>query len=121
MDYALPGISGLDALRKLTPDKFDPAVVLITAAGSEQVAVDAINNGAAGYVVKDSSLGFLSLLPIAIESGVAKQKLYKQISTLMNQATQNERKIAKLTAENEKLRVMNSTAQQKYFDTVHVH
>ena len=99
MDYILPGMSGVDALKKLSPNKLDPTIIMLTAAGSEKVAVEAINNGAAGYVIKDNSGGFLELLPIALESALRKKQLYKTNAVL--QQTQNNiaKELAKLEKE----------------------
>ena len=85
LDNVLPGISGVDALRRFAPNKFDPAMIMLTAAGSEKLAVDAIASGAAEYLVKDDIKGFLQLLPIAIESAKAKQKLYKDNDVLQKE------------------------------------
>jgi two-component system, sensor histidine kinase len=85
LDHVLPGISGIDALKKFAPSKFDPAVIMLTAAGSEKIAIEAINSGAAEYLVKDDIKGFLQLLPIAIESALAKKKLYKDNDVLQRE------------------------------------
>jgi CheY-like chemotaxis protein len=65
LDYRLPGCSGLealDALRKIDPDV--PAIVL-TGAGDDQIAADAIRLGADEYLPKDT---ILTLLPTAVRT-----------------------------------------------------
>ena len=53
-DYRLPDMSGVDVLQQLKVAGQDVPVVIITAAGSERVAVEAMKVGASDYVVKDS-------------------------------------------------------------------
>lgn len=90
LDYVLPGISGIEALKKIAPNKCDPAVIMLTAAGSERIAIEAMANGAAEYMVKDDIKGFLQLLPISIESALAKKKLYRDNDSLQKE-NQNQR------------------------------
>jgi two-component system response regulator PilR (NtrC family) len=55
-DISMPGMSGLELLRhsrKICPDT---AVVLMTAYGSKQIAIDALNQGAGYYVEKPFDL-----------------------------------------------------------------
>jgi len=55
-DISMPGMSGLELLRhsrKICPDT---AVVLMTAYGSKQIAIDALNQGASYYVEKPFDL-----------------------------------------------------------------
>jgi diguanylate cyclase (GGDEF)-like protein len=52
LDYQLPDITGLEALDLIKGRGGAPPVVMVTASGSEQVAVEALKRGAADYVVK---------------------------------------------------------------------
>jgi PAS domain S-box-containing protein len=52
LDYHLPGEDGLDVLRRIKAARSDLPVVLITAAGNEEVAVAAMKEGASDYLVK---------------------------------------------------------------------
>jgi PAS domain S-box-containing protein len=52
LDYQLPGADGLDVLRRIKRARADLPVVVITAAGSEEVAVAAMKEGASDYLVK---------------------------------------------------------------------
>ena len=102
LDHVLPGISGIDALKKFAPNKYDPAIIMLTAAGSEKVAVEAINSGAAEYLVKDDIKGFQQLLPIAIESALAKQRLYKDNDTLQKENANFMEELKRVRAELDK-------------------
>lgn len=64
LDYRLPDISGIELLRALSR-RAGPAMVLITAVGNEEVAVEAMRAGAVDYVVK--ARGYLDQLPSVVE------------------------------------------------------
>lgn len=51
-DYMLPGMSGLDVLREMRSRDVDTGFVLITGAGSEELAGEAVAAGADDYVIK---------------------------------------------------------------------
>lgn len=61
LDYRLPGDSGLDVLDKIQAMPRPPSVIMVTGAGSTDVAVDAMRAGAIDYVAKDR--GYLDDLP----------------------------------------------------------
>jgi signal transduction histidine kinase len=65
LDYRLPGLSGLDALRAIRRRPHPPSVIMVTGAGTTQVAVDAMRAGAINFVVKDR--GYLEALPEVVE------------------------------------------------------
>jgi len=52
LDYRLPDGNGLSALRAISRGSRDVPVIVVTGAGSEEVAVEAMKLGAADYVVK---------------------------------------------------------------------
>jgi len=53
LDYRMPGISGLNVLQWMHEQKVDTPVVMMTAAGSEGIAVEAMKLGAYDYVRKE--------------------------------------------------------------------
>lgn len=53
LDYRLPGISGLDVLRWIRENQLQLPVIMLTAAGSEIVAVEAMKLGAYDYIRKE--------------------------------------------------------------------
>jgi len=57
LDYRLPDMTGLEVLERLRARADAPAVILMTAQGSEEVAMEALKAGAAGYVVKTADFG----------------------------------------------------------------
>jgi two-component system NtrC family sensor kinase len=55
LDLQLPDISGLDLLRLIAQERFDVPVILMTAHGSEGIAVEAFRLGARNYLIKPFS------------------------------------------------------------------
>ena len=53
VDYKMPGMSGLNVLQWMHEQKIDSPVIMLTAAGSESVAVEAMKLGAYDYVRKE--------------------------------------------------------------------
>ena len=54
-DYRLPVTSGVDFVSQLCAQGLEVPVVVVTSAGSERIAVEAMKRGAYDYIVKDSS------------------------------------------------------------------
>jgi DNA-binding NarL/FixJ family response regulator len=54
MDLSLPGLSGVEATRRLTALAPDVQILILTAHTGDQVVVDAVQAGACGYLVKDA-------------------------------------------------------------------
>ncbi len=52
LDYALPGLTGLEILTALKKCSTHAAIVILTGQGSQSVAVDSVKNGAHDYLVK---------------------------------------------------------------------
>ena len=73
VDYVLPDGSGLELLEQLTDLPTAPPLVMITASGSESVAVAALKKGASDYVVKTGRHG--PELARAVELAVAKHRI----------------------------------------------
>ncbi len=62
LDIEMPGENGLDFLRELKLQPESPAVVMITAYGSEKVAVEAMKSGAYDYLPKPFEVDELRLV-----------------------------------------------------------
>lgn len=52
MDIRMPGISGLDVLKQLRGEGVDTSVIMMTAHGNEDLAVECMQAGATDYVTK---------------------------------------------------------------------
>lgn len=57
LDYRLPDMTGIEVLQRLGERDERPAVIVMTSQGSEEVAMQALDLGAAGYVVKNQEFG----------------------------------------------------------------
>jgi DNA-binding NarL/FixJ family response regulator len=55
MDLGLPGMSGLEAIRKLANQAPDLAVVVLTVFKDKEKVLEALDAGAAGYLLKEST------------------------------------------------------------------
>lgn len=73
-DHSLPGMSGLDLCKKLIAKATSLPLVLLTGLGSEQIAIEALKSGIDEYIIKDTSKGYLSLLPYTLEGVVKKHR-----------------------------------------------
>src|SRR5437870_733196 len=62
LDIEMPEESGLDFLRKLKAEEGSPAVIMITAYGSEKIAVEAMKSGAYDYLPKPFEVDELRLV-----------------------------------------------------------
>ena len=53
LDMRMPGMSGLEVLKQFRHLKFEAPVVMLTTSGDERDLVEALRNGAKGYLLKD--------------------------------------------------------------------
>jgi DNA-binding NarL/FixJ family response regulator len=53
LDIELPGMSGVQLLRELVPRLPMTKIIMLTVSGSDRDVLDAVRNGAAGYLTKD--------------------------------------------------------------------
>ncbi|MHB8464561.1 MAG: putative bifunctional diguanylate cyclase/phosphodiesterase, partial [Acidimicrobiales bacterium] len=76
LDYRLPGLSGLETLREIVA-KEGPAVVLMTAMGSEEVAAEAMRSGAVDYLAKGTD--YLVRLPEVVARASRLHELTRKV------------------------------------------
>ena len=75
LDYKMSGISGLNVLQWMHEQKMEVPVVMLTAAGSENVAVEVMKLGAYDYVRKEHI--DLNHLPVIV-NGVYERYLFRK-------------------------------------------
>jgi len=73
VDFNLPDMDGLQLLSLIRAEKPDVPIILITGAGSEQTAVEAMKSGATDYIAKNGDYG--STIPRVIKQACQKQQL----------------------------------------------
>lgn len=88
IDQRMPVLSGLDVIRALRDTPPMPPILMISALGSEEVAVEALKLGALDYVIKDPSARFLESLPLIIEDSL---KRHRQTSELQHATEERNR------------------------------
>jgi len=75
LDHKMPGVSGLNVLQQMHEQKMETPVIMLTAAGTETVAVEAMKLGAYDYMRKE--LIDIQHLPIAV-NGVYERYLFRK-------------------------------------------
>ncbi len=86
LDYDLPDMTGLDILNHAIELNPDQAVVLITARGNEELAVEAMKKGATDYLVKGrlSREGLERVINRVIERNHLRHLVRRQQDTLID-------------------------------------
>ncbi len=82
LDYDMPGMTGLNVMQWMLEEKNDTPVVMLTGAGSEGIAVEAMKLGAYDYIRKEHIE--LEHLAIIIR-GVHEQSLFRKERALREQ------------------------------------
>jgi len=85
-DYRLPGFTALDILKEMRSKGKDLPLVVVTASGSEKVAVDLMKEGAYDYVVKDASYG--DILPVVVKRSMERFNAKKERENLETKVKQ---------------------------------
>jgi len=96
VDYNMPYRGGIDVIRALASNgKFTPTI-MVTGAGNEEVAVEALKLGAADYVVKDMEMKYLELLPVIVDQVLYKQQLIEESRRMEEAVRESEERYRKL-------------------------
>ena len=75
VDHKMPGFSGLEVIRRLAASGILPPTAMVTGAGDETTAVEAMKLGAGDYIVKDTNGGYLELIPLVVEKILNRRRL----------------------------------------------
>lgn len=78
VDQEMPGYTGLDVIRALAARGALPPTIMVTAMGSEQLAVTAMKLGARDYLIKDLAGTYLDLLPAIVARVLHEQQLIRE-------------------------------------------
>ena len=81
-DLVMPGISGMDVLREVVSSRPDVSVIVMTAFGTVQTAVEAMRIGAFDYITKPFNFDELLLI---LDKALAVSKLQKENLLLKKQ------------------------------------
>jgi PAS domain S-box-containing protein len=74
VDHAMPIKTGLEVIEELAARGEIPPIIMITGAGSEKVAVEAMKLGAMDYVIKDPEARYLQLLPSILDQALERRR-----------------------------------------------
>lgn len=83
LDYRLPDGTGLDVLEQMQAQGYQVPVVMVTGQGNERVAVQAIQRGAADYLLKSGD--YLITLPSLIHKTIQAHQLQLSIEKSSDQ------------------------------------
>ncbi|MFQ3596606.1 MAG: response regulator [Sphingomonadaceae bacterium] len=78
LDHVMPGMSGPETLDAICAREAPPPVIYVTGADEGRIAVTALKNGAADYIVKDTSPDFFELLARTIAQAIEAQRLRRE-------------------------------------------
>jgi PAS domain S-box-containing protein len=81
LDYHLPGMNALDAIREIRQLGDHPPIIVITGQGDEEVAAQALRLGALDYIIKNP--GYLFELAPAIQSAYHRAKVDREHKALV--------------------------------------
>jgi DNA-binding NarL/FixJ family response regulator len=119
MDIAMPGLSGLEATRRMVKEFPNINVLILSMHVSEEYVWQALRAGAAGYLLKGAELAELPLAIKAVARGetylsppISKQVIRDYVrrvggeETLLERLTPRQREILQLIAEGETTKAM---------------
>lgn len=75
MDITMPIMNGIDALKAIKRKFSDAKVIMITSHGEERLVMDAISNGAKGYILKP-------ITPESIQQAI--HKVFPELFTVLS-------------------------------------
>ena len=110
-DHGLPGLSGMELCEQLLREEIPLPLVILTGAGSEQLAVEALRAGVDDYIIKDPNRAYLDLLPVVLPNVVRRHRdrlAHKRAEEALQNAhrqleTRVEQRTADLTRANQRL------------------
>ena len=73
-DYKLPGMTGLELCKHIIDMGIPLPCVMVTGAGTENIAVEALKAGVIDYLVKDYQQNYLEILPLFLPEVVRKHR-----------------------------------------------
>jgi len=97
LDYRLPDADGLECLRKIRQRDPDLPVVVITGAGSEEVAVEAMKLGASDYLVKHGK--YLVTVPVVVREALGRRELERAAARYRSALRSSRREASRLRRE----------------------
>ena len=99
LDHYMPGADGLEVLEALCRADRRPPVIFVTGADEPRIAVTALKNGAADYVVKDVHGTFIELLGASISQEITRARLQHERDAAEQEVHASRDRLAVLAAQ----------------------
>jgi two-component sensor histidine kinase len=99
LDHYMPGQDGLEVLEALRALPDAPPVIFVTGAEEPRIAVTALKNGAADYVVKDVHGTFIELLGASIAQEITRSRLQRERDAAESEVRQSRDRLEVLAAQ----------------------
>jgi len=96
VDQNMPVRDGLEVIRFLASLGPLPPTIMVTGAGDEKTAVEAMKLGAGDYIVKDMDGGYLELLSSVVERALQQQRLAEEKQQAEEERERRSRELAML-------------------------
>jgi two-component sensor histidine kinase len=103
LDQYMPGLDGLETLKRILAIPNAPPVVFVTAAQDSSIAVTALKAGAVDYLMKDLQGDFIPLLHVAVDSALQQARIRKARDDAEAEVHASRDRYAALAAEREVL------------------
>lgn len=81
LDYQLGDGTGLDLLKEIR----ETPVILVTGSGSEEIAVQAMREGAYDYLIKDPVRNYLTVLPSTVQNVILRKRAEEEREKLIKE------------------------------------
>ena len=94
LDFSLPKKNGLEILKEIRMISYDAPVIMITSHGDEQIAVEAMKNGAYDYISKTDD--YLNRLPVVIQRAIESHEMSKEQVRLQAKIEESEDRLRKI-------------------------
>lgn len=96
VDYNMPFCGGIDVIERLSEQGALLPVIMVTGEGNEEIAVEALKLGASDYVVKDTEMKYLDLLPMVIDRVLYQQYLLRERRQMEEAVRESEERYRRL-------------------------
>jgi len=90
IDQNLPGCTGTDVIKSAVGKKVFPPMIMVTSDNNAKVAVEAMKNGAADFLNKDSELRYLELAPDIILRAIENRRVLNEREEMEIRLKENE-------------------------------
>ena len=92
VDKEMPGLDGIEVVRELAALDDPPAIVMITGAGDEATAVEALKAGAQDYIAKDVDSRYIDLFASVMENALKNKRMLAEKRQAEKALRESERK-----------------------------